>query len=117
MKIIAKKFKSYTSSVSIVNNNNMEKRLLNILMISFGFLAFIYVAFLGNMVFNIVERKSLEADIRNLNNTVGDLEGEYLALSNKVDLAFSYSLGFREAQTKFAIRKTLGSLKLANNEI
>jgi hypothetical protein len=38
-------------------------------------------------------------------------------MSNKIDLGFSYSLGFKEAKTKFATRKSLGSIKVVSNEI
>ena len=117
MKAIAIKMKSYTGGINIVNNNNMQACMLNILLLSFGIFAFIYVLFLGNMVFNIVERKSLETNARVLSSEVGKLELAYLSISNKIDLTFSYSLGFTEAKAKFATRKSLGNLKLANNEI
>ena len=100
MKTIATKMKNYAYGVSIVNNNNMEKKILSVLILSFCFSALIYVSFLGNMVFNIVERKTVEAKTRVLNNDVGNLEGEYLAMSNKVDLALAYSLGFKETKIK-----------------
>lgn len=117
MKTIAVKMKSYAESVNIVNNNNIKERMLYTLFLSFGFLAFIYVLFLGNIVFNIVERKTLESDARTLSNEVGDLELTYLSMSNKIDLTFSHSLGFTETKAKFATRKSLGSLKIAKNEI
>jgi len=117
MKAIAIKMKSYTGSVNIVNNNNIQARIFHMLLLSFGIFAFIYVLFLGNMVFNIVERKSLETDARTLSSEVGDLELTYLSISNKIDLTLSHSLGFTETPAKFATRKSLGSLKVANNEI
>lgn len=109
--------KSYATGVNIVNNNNIEKRALNILLLSLGALAFVYVLFLGNMVFNIVERKTLESNARVLSNEVGDLELQYLSLSNKIDLTLANSLGFKDTKIKFAVRKSLGSIKIAKNEI
>ena len=117
MKTITQKMKSYTNGVVIVNNNNIEQKIFKILFGFGGALILFYILILSNMVFNIIERKTLEADARVLGNEVGNLELEYLSMSNKIDLNLSYSLGFKEAKTKFATRKSLGSIKVVNNEI
>ncbi len=117
MKQDSQKLKSYRGSVDIVNNGNLQSRLLRMILIFFGFLALVYLLILGNMVFNIVARKSLESEARVLSNQVGDLELNYLAISNKVDLILGYSLGFKETAVKYATRKAVGAIKLANNEI
>lgn len=82
-----------------------------------GALIFFYVFMIGNMVFNIVERKSLETHAYTLSNEVKNLELEYLSVSQKVDLNLAHSLGFKEIKAKYATRKTLGSLSIAKNEI
>jgi len=110
MKRTAIKIKKYTKNVNIVNNNNLEKRILCILLYSFGICAFLYVLILGNMTFNVVARQSLGVHVRTLSNEVGDLELKYLSLSNKVDLAMSSEMGFKEAKTQYAVRKSLGTL-------
>jgi len=102
--------RNYTGNVNIVNNNNIERRMLNTLLLSIGFLAFVYVLFLGNMVFNVVARRTMENDIRTLSKEVGDLELTYLSMSDKVDLTLSHSLGFTETKVKYATRKSLGLL-------
>ncbi|MFZ2072321.1 MAG: hypothetical protein WA101_01785 [Minisyncoccia bacterium] len=117
MKQASLKLKSYTRSVDIVNNDNINRRMLNMMLWFLAFLALCYVLFLGNMIFSIVERKTLEADARSLSNEIGDLELQYLSASNKVDLALAESMGFKEIKAKFATRKTLGSIKFANNEL
>ena len=109
--------KSYAGGINIVNNNNMQACMLNILLLSFGIFAFIYVLFLGNMVMNIVERRSFEADARVLSSEVGDLEFAYLSMSNNVDLALSYSLGFKEIKANFATRKALGFLPTVSSSV
>lgn len=116
MRTIAIKIRKF-GGVSIVNNNNIEKRILHTLILCLGLLALLYVLLLGSMVFNIVGRKALETNTRTLSNEVGDLELNYLSLSNKVDLAFSYSMGFKETHITYATRKALGSIKLPKNEI
>ena len=116
MKKTAIKIKNYAPNVNIVNNDNLEKRILNILLYSFGILAFLYILILGNMTFNIVARQSLGIHERALSNEVGDLEVQYLSLSNKVDLAMSSSMGFKEAKTLYATRRSLGTVSLLTNE-
>ena len=80
-------------------------------------IALFYVFLLGNTVFNIIERKSLEKYSLTLSGEVRNLELEYFSISQKVDLNLAYSLGFKEIKTKFATRKTLGSINIAKNEI
>lgn len=117
MKQASLKLKSYTSNVNIIDNGNLYKSILSTMMFILFILAFFYVVFLGNMVFNIVERKSLEIYANNLNNEVAELELEYLSLSEKVDMNLANSLGFKETKAKYATRKSLGSISIAKNEI
>jgi len=122
---ISLKINKYVSSVGVVNNN-LERLIFNVILGSFGVLALLYILFLGNMVLNIVERRSLDTDARALASEVGNLEFTYLTMSNNVDLTFSYSLGFKETQAVFATRKalSLGSIntpfdnvKIAQNDL
>jgi hypothetical protein len=127
MKALAIKINTYKASVNIVNNNNLEKKILNIMIAMFGTLAFCYLIFLGNTVFNIVERQYLSKEIQTLSNKVSGLELDYISASNKVDLSLATSLGFKESSIKrYATRKPLGyktannildNIKLAKNEI
>jgi hypothetical protein len=113
------KIKKYAANVNIINNNS-ESFVLRAILFAFGALALWYVLILGNIVFNIIERKTAEAAVRVLVSDVSDLELDYLALSNNVDLEMSHSLGFKEVKPKFAVRKSLGSLgslSMARNEI
>lgn len=117
MRQVALKIKNYAGSVDIVNNNNLQRRILNIALSSLGALAVFYVLLLGNMVFNIVERKSLETNLRTLSSEVAELELTYLSISNTVDSNLGLSLGFKEQPATYATRKSLGSVKLTKNEI
>ncbi len=102
------KLKTYINNVDIIDNNDFARRTLHIMLMSLGALSLCYVLILGNMVFNIVERKALEKEALSLSNDVGALELSYLSLSNKVNLDLSYSLGFKEVKAKFATRKSVG---------
>ncbi|MFA5778382.1 MAG: hypothetical protein WC870_02775 [Candidatus Paceibacterota bacterium] len=105
-------------------NNNIEIRgiILNAMLFVIVALAFWYVLILGNMVFDIVQRKTLEKEMLTLSNEVGNLELTYLSISNNVDMALSSSMGFKETKAIFATRKAVGfnsidNIKSANNEI
>lgn len=91
--------------------------MLRILLVFLGALALGYVFLLGNMVFNIVERRTAEAEANVLSNKVRELELQYLSMSNEIDLSLAASMGFQETKAKFATRQSLGSLKLAKNEL
>ena len=117
MRTMNLKIKSYAEAISIVDTDNLQKRTLHFLITSFGILGVCYILILGSMVFNIVERRALEEGARTLSTEVGDLELSYLDASSDIDLELSHSLGFKETNIKFATRKTLGSIKLAQNEI
>ena len=109
----------------IAINNNIEKLILKIILWSFALLALLYVIFLGNMVSDIAERRSLESVARTLSSEVGNLELTYLSMSNNVDITLSHSLGFKETKATFTTRKSLGlnssepsgNIKIAQNEL
>ncbi len=119
--------KNRVQNVNILSNNIEVKRIiLNTMLSILAALAIWYVFIVGNMVFNIVERKAMEKEVNVLVNEVGELELSYLALSNSVDMNLSQTMGFKEAKATFATRKSLGyssttenlgNINLAKNEI
>ncbi len=119
---MSSKLNMYIKGVSVVNNN-IEKLILNIIFGSFGILALIYILLLGNMVRNIIERQSFEAQARSFSNEVRTLESTYLSLSNSIDLNLAHSMGFKETKATFVTRKTLGfnssidNIKVAQNDL
>ncbi|OGJ04178.1 hypothetical protein A3G06_00495 [Candidatus Nomurabacteria bacterium RIFCSPLOWO2_12_FULL_46_14] len=117
MKALAIKIKNYGESVSIVNNNNMARRLLHLLLSSLFALGIFYILILSSMVYNIVERKTLEAQAQTIGNEVRELELNYLSLAGGIDFKLSQTLGFKEIQARYAARQALGSVRLPANEI
>ncbi len=111
------KIKSYIGSVDVINHSDFSKLVLKIILFSFGILALCYVFLLGNMVLNIVERKALETNARTLLSEVGELELTYLNISDTIDLDLAHSMGFKEVETKFTTRKSLGNIGIAKNEL
>jgi hypothetical protein len=84
------------------------------LVVSGIFLALLslYVFFVSRTVFNIIERKSAESEMRALSSSLSTLEVEYMSLSKNIDLSLASSLGFNESKNiYFASRRTsVGSL-------
>jgi hypothetical protein len=118
MKQATLQLKTRIQNVNITNNNvEMGRMVFNIMLSALIALALLYFLILGSMVFNIVQRNTLEKQELALSSNVGNLELSYLAVSNSVDVALSSSMGFKSTQVNYAIRKTLGSLKTDNNEI
>ena len=118
MKQISLKLKMYAHNVGVINNNAGALMLRGILF-AFGGVALWYLLVLGNIVFNIVERKTAETASRALSSEVGGLELDYLALSSNIDMDLAHEMGFREVKAKFATRKSFGSLgiNLTKNDI
>ncbi len=115
---MALQLKRKVQNVNIMNNNIAVRKLaLHTMFGILGALALIYVLILGNMVFNIVERRSLEKEALTLTNEVSDLELSYLSVSSSVDPALAKSMGFVATKENYATRKSALSMKLTNNEI
>src|SRR3989344_3682514 len=106
MKEASLKLKMHIQNADIMQNG-AERVVLNAMLGMFAVLALFYVFFLGNMVVNIVERRTLESEARTLADEVSDLELTYLATTNTIDVALSHSLGFEEIKPNFATRKPL----------
>jgi hypothetical protein len=118
MRQAALQLKSRIRNANVVGSNvETSSTILNTLLFVLVGLAFLYVLILGNMVFDIVQRRTLEKEMLSLTNEVGNLELTYLNVSNSMDMNLSASMGFKEAKATFATRKALGSIKITNNEI
>ena len=118
MRQMSLQLKTRIKNVNIINNNiGVERIILNTMLSILAALAFWYVFIIGNMVFDIVQRKALEKEALALSNEVSSLELSYLSISGGIDLELSSAMGFKETKATFTTRKSLGSLKLDNNEI
>ena len=100
-----------------VINNNLRQTIFQAMLFAFAGLSVCYVLLMGNMIFNIIARKALEIKVNTMSNNVGEMELQYLSMSNKIDLSFAKSVGFQETKMTFATRKSLGSLSIAKNEL
>lgn len=90
----------------------------------FGFLGFVvlsfvvYIYLIGVIVFNIVERKNAEAEMKSINNHLTQLEFEYLNKSRGISLEYAKTLGFKEpSKIGFVGRSALTKNTSRANEI
>ena len=104
--------KNLKLQTNIINNNNLDRKVLFCLVSVFAVLVVSYVYFIGSIVFNILERKTVEADVRSLKSNVGQMELQYLSLNNSVDLAFAREKGYEEPKNLyFASRQSLVTIR------
>lgn len=85
-----------------------------------GLLIALYAYFLAATVFNVVERKVVENNVKVLASDVTELEQKYFSLDNSIDLMGAQALGFKEASKvlHFASRKGPAQAFLVkNNEL
>ena len=119
MNQISAKVNNYTNKTGIMTNN-IERITLRFIFGALGVLGLVYLLVLGTTVSNIIARKVLESNARALSNEVNNLEINYLAMSNNINLNLSHSLGFKEIKANFATRKSFGllsSVKISKNDI
>ncbi len=111
--------KNNTLVNELQENMEVREKIVKGIFFAFGFFALLYLFFLGSAVFNVVERKSLEAEAHNLSNQIGELELTYLQVSGQIDRDLSHSMGFEEIAQNFATRASvnLNGEKIARNEI
>lgn len=102
------KLKSYAGNLQIIDNSDLGRKTLHFILVSFGILAVFYIIILGNITFNIIERRSADAAARALSNEVLELELAYLKLAEKVDQNLAREMGFQEAALSFTAEKSLG---------
>lgn len=105
--------KNYKTNINIIDNQNLQGKILNFFIIAFVVLAAFYIFLTGRITLNVIERKAMIEDMQVLANEIGELELSYFSLSSKVDLNMSYDLGFSETKSVFAVRKPLGTNKLS----
>jgi hypothetical protein len=98
-----KKAKEITTSIK--EDSYTQKFILHILLSSLLILSVFYIYLIGSITFNILARKTLEADVRSLASNISKLELTYLDNANKIDKNFALSSGFVEVKNNiFATR-------------
>lgn len=97
--------KAKTITQALSNDTSVQRIVFKSLVSSLVLLSLVYVYFIGSITFNVLARKSLENNMRELGSRVNNLELTYLSLSNSVDKNFALSSGFVDATSPiFATR-------------
>jgi len=60
----------------------------------------LYVYFIGSSIVNVLVRKEINQEIAATNSRISDLESQYLAQQNAINLAYARSLGFEDIENK-----------------
>jgi ABC-type Na+ efflux pump permease subunit len=95
--------------------DSLEKRVFSALSMSIIVVLVLYGYFVNETVFNIVSRKSLEAEIATLNSDIGALELNYIARKNNVTLEYAYAKGFKDVTSTTYVARTTDSAALTLN--
>lgn len=72
----------------------------------------LYMFFLGRTIFDLVDRKNVEGEIRLASSRISELELKVLEYNNQVTLQKAYELGFiNNSDPKFVNRKKTALLR------
>ena len=72
----------------------------------------LYMFFLGRTIFDLVDRKNVESEIRLASSRISELELQVLDYNNQVTLQKAYDLGFvNNGDPKFVSRKQTALLR------
>ncbi len=80
--------------------NIFERRALICLTSVALMLAGLYIYFVSAAIINTIVRGEIERDVSAISSDVGELESEYIARKNLIDVEFVYSLGFVDVYEK-----------------
>jgi len=94
-------------SNEIADNNLLRIRIFKGILLSLITFSVVYAYLIGSIVFNGLAKKSLENNVRELVNNVGQLELSYLTLSNSIDKDLAISLGYVDAHNSFIVTRTI----------
>ncbi len=90
--------------------NDFNRRIFFTIFSLFLVVGGLYLYFLGNIVFSVLERKTVESQTKVVAEAVNELEIQYLAKDNGINLSLAESLGFNEAKSAlFASRANAGA--------
>lgn len=118
MKQTVQTIKNIREYANVVNNYDLEKRILKMLGFAVISLIVLYSIFLGKIVFNIIARQGYDADARALSTKVSDLELTYLSDSGKTDLQAALALGLAQpSKVSYAVRKPIVRISSKSNEL
>ena len=85
-------------SVALQHFEEHDRRIFWILAALLGVVLAAYIYFLGISVYAVVERKSAEKEVGQMNAHISQLESTYVALDRQIDLVLAGELGFADVR-------------------
>ncbi len=99
-------YRKQQSNTAVLNQNDLNRRIFYAMLSLFLLVGGVYVYFMGNIVFSVLERKTVQTEIKALAQNVNDLEIAYLGKDNSINLALANSMGFTEAKGALFANRT-----------
>ena len=78
--------RTISQTQTIIQDSDTRKTIFRVLVGALIILSLCYIYFIGSITFNVLARKSLETNKREVANRVGGLELQYLALANSINI-------------------------------
>ena len=76
-----------------------------------------YAISVHSAIINVIEREKIVSEIREKSTIVSELESEYFALKNKINMELAYSKGYKESEiNSFISRKSLMTIVSYNEQ-
>lgn len=91
---------------------NTQIIIFRILVASLVVLSVAYVYMIGSITFNVIARKSLANEVRQLGTNISQLELTYLNNMNEVNRAYALSRGFVDAKSNLFATRTITHVAL-----
>lgn len=96
--------------------NKFEKRAFMALVFVIFILAGLYWYFISKSIINVIIREKLNSDIAAVNETISELETQYISHKNAIGIEFAKSAGFKNlTEKKFITRKSLAKNSVTLN--
>lgn len=110
-------FKTAQLNLTLETSGFLIARRISLVLCGFVvLLLFFYMYFVGNIVFNIVARKTVETSAHLVSSEIADLEVAYLSLTNTIDMSRATALGFSESKNIYYAKRIESSKNLSWND-
>lgn len=94
-----------------------RSRIFWLLIIGIAITAPFYAIFVHSAIVNVVEREKIVGQIREKSTAVSELESEYFAMKDKINMELAHSKGFHDTDvSSFIPRKSLTAF-VSHNEL
>ncbi len=104
--------KAIAITKDIQNSISTQKILLRVLLSLVILLSACYVYLIGNITFNVIARKSLEASVANLSSDVNKLDLVYLNKVNEIDKEYATANGFVENRHNIFVSRDINHVAI-----